>query len=338
MHGVMAPRVSVLLPARDAGPTLDAAVESITRQTFDDFELLAIDDGSADDTKQKLDGWAARDGRVRVLQTGGVGLVGALMLGLEAARGELLARMDADDVSRPSRFTKSVERLDAEPALAGVGTGVEIVRHDRPASPALVGYGRWLSSLTTPERLFADRLIESPLCHPSVMLRRDAVVRAGGWHDGNFPEDWELWLRLLEAGERLVCLPEVLHQWTDHDRRLTRTDQRYQRDRHTLLRARVLRDRLVGRPLAIWGAGERGIALCRALQSLGVTVDRFVEVNPRKVGQRIHGARVVFPDDLGAPSDEHVIASVGAQGARAEIRAWLDSRGFVEGVHFTCAA
>lgn len=334
----MAPLVSVVLPARDAGSTIDAAIESITRQTFGDFELLAIDDGSVDETRAKLDGWAARDGRVRVLQTGGTGLVGALTLGLEAARGQLLARMDADDVSLPERFAKSVARLEAEPTLTGVGTGVEIVRHDRPASPALVGYGRWLSSLTTPERLFADRLIESPLCHPSVMLRREAVVRAGGWHDGDFPEDWELWLRLLEAGERLVCLPEVLHRWTDHDGRLTRTDDRYQRDRHTLLRARVLSQRLAGRPLAIWGAGERGIALCRALQSLGVTVDRFVEVNPRKVGQRIHGARVVFPDDLGRPRDEHVIASVGAQGARAEIRAWLDSRGFVEGEHFTCAA
>jgi glycosyltransferase involved in cell wall biosynthesis len=334
----MAPRLSVVLPARDAGATVDAAIRSIAQQTFDDFELLAIDDGSSDDTHVTLEDWAVQDERVHVLKTGGIGLVGALMLGLDTARGEFLARMDADDVSLPERFAKSVAKLEAEPGLAGVGTGVEIVRHDQPASPALVGYGRWLSSLTTPERLFADRLVESPLCHPSVMLRREVVVRAGGWREGDFPEDWDLWLRLLEAGEVLVCLPEVLHRWTDHDRRLTRTDRRYHRDRHTALRARVLSERLAGRPLAIWGAGERGIALCRALHSLGCTVGRFVEVNPRKVGQRIHGARVVFPEDLGPPSDEHIIASVGAQGARAEIRAWLDSRGFLEGVHFTCAA
>lgn len=334
----MGPRVSVVLPARNAASTVDAALESMLRQTFTDLEVLAIDDGSTDETRARLDGWAATDRRVRVLSTGGVGLVGALNLGLREARGELLARMDADDESLPARLERSVQRLDDDRALAGVGTGVEIVRHDQPPSPALVDYGRWLSSLTTPSRLFADRLVESPLCHPSVLLRRDVLERVGGWRDGDFPEDWELWLRLLEAGEALVCLPEVLHRWTDHDRRLTRTDARYQRDKHTRLKAMTLAARLEGRPLAIWGAGERGVALCRALQSFGATVQRFVEVNPRKVGQRIHGARVVFPEDLGPPGEEHLLASVGARGARAEIRAFLDSRGWIEGEHFTCAA
>lgn len=338
MQPAVSPKVSVVLPARNAETTIDAAVDSVRAQTFADFELLAIDDGSVDGTRALLERHARDDERVRVLSTGGVGLVGALQLGLAQSRGALLARMDADDVSRPERFARSVERLEAEPSLAGVGTGVDIVRHDQPPSPSLVSYGRWLSSLTTPERLFADRLIESPLCHPSVMLRRDALERCGGWRDGDFPEDWELWLRLLERGERLVCLPEVLHVWTDHDRRLTRTDSRYRRDRHTKLRASVLAARFSNRPLCIWGAGETGIALFKALRAHGVTVERFIDVNTRKIGQRIHGARVVWPDDVGAPADEHVIAAVGAHGARAEIRAFLDSRGFVEGEHFTVAA
>lgn len=334
----MAPLVSVLLPARDAGETVDAAVESLAAQRFGDFEVLAIDDGSRDDTFARLEAWQRRDARVRVLRTEGVGLVAALNRGLAEARGPLIARMDADDVSLPERLGLCVARLEAEPGLAGVGTGVEIVRTDRPPSPSLVAYGRWLSALTTPERLFDDRLVESPLCHPTVMLRRAALEATGAWRDGDFPEDWELWLRLLEGGARLVCLPQVLHRWTDHDRRLTRTDARYSRDRHTRLRAAVLARRLRGREVVIWGAGERGVALCRALVAEGLPVSRFVDVNPRKIGQRIHGARVVWPDDLGPPGEAHVIASVGAQGARAEIRAWLDSRGFVEGAHFTCAA
>jgi glycosyltransferase involved in cell wall biosynthesis len=334
----MTPHLSVLLPARNAEATIDAAVESIVRQTFVDFELLAIDDGSTDTTSQRLHAWAQRDFRVRCLQTHGTGLVGALSLGLSQARGALIARMDADDESLPARFERCVERLALEPSLAGLGTGVEIVRADRPPSPALVAYGRWLSSLTTPRRLFEDRLIESPLCHPSVMLRREALGRVGGWREGDFPEDWELWLRLLEAGEALVCLPEVLHRWTDHDTRLTRTDPRYARDRHDRLRAQFLLARFRNGPLAIWGAGARGISLCRAMQAQGGRVERFIEVNPRKIGQRIHGVPVVWPDDLGRPGEEHVIAAVGASGARAEIRAYLDSRGHLEGEHFTCAA
>jgi glycosyltransferase involved in cell wall biosynthesis len=334
----MAVVVSVLLPARDAEPTIDAALASLAAQTFTDFEVLAIDDGSRDGTRARLDDWARRDPRIRPVSTSGVGLVGALTLGLGRSSGAFVARMDADDVSLPERLAESVARLEREPSLAGVGTGVEIVRVDRPPSPALVAYGRWLSSLTTTARLFADRLVESPLCHPSVTLRRSALERAGGWRDGDFPEDWELWLRLLEAGERLVCLPRVLHRWTDHDRRLTRTDARYRPAGHTALRAAVLARRLEGQPIAIWGAGERGITLAKALLARGARVDRFIDVNPRKLGQRIHGARVVWPEDLLAPGEEHVVAAVGASGARAEIRAFLESRGFVETEHFTCAA
>lgn len=334
----MPPRVSVLLPARNAAATIDSAVASICAQTCGDFELLAIDDGSVDATRAHLDAWAARDRRVVVWSTAGVGLVAALNQGLARAKGEFIARMDADDVSLPNRFTESLARLDASPDLAGVGTAVEIVRADQPPSPGLLAYGSWLGTLTTPERLFADRLVESPLCHPTVMLRAAALVDAGAWRDDEVPEDWELWLRLLERGHRLVCLPSVLHQWTDSETRLTRTDARYQRSRHTLLRARTLARRLRGSPVAIWGAGDTGIALCRALTPLGVSVERFIDVNPKKLGQRIHGARVVWPDDLGPPGATHIIAAVGARGARAEIRAFLDSRGFDEGVHFTCAA
>lgn len=334
----MTPLVSVVLPARTAGRTIDAAIESIAQQTFGDFELLAIDDGSTDDTAARIEAWARRDRRVVTWSTGGVGLVAALNQGLLRARGALIARMDADDVSEPRRFEASVERLEADASLSGVGTGVRITRADQPPSPSLVSYAQWLSSLTTPERLFADRLVESPLCHPSVMLRATALREAGPYVDDAVPEDWELWLRLLERGHRLVCLPDVLHRWADHDDRMTRTDARYGRKRHQLLRARVLAARLGAQPLTIWGAGETGVSLCRELQRLGSNVERFIDVNPKKIGQRIHGARVVWPDDLGPPGDGHVLSAVGARGARAEIRAYLDSRGFEEGVHFTCAA
>ena len=337
------PQVSVVLPARNAARTVAKALRSVLGQTFTDFEVVAIDDGSTDETGQVLAQHAASDDRVRVLTTPGLGLVGALNLGLREAKGPLLARMDADDESLPTRFERSVEAL-SDLALTGVGTGVDIVRDDRPPSPNLQLYGAWLSSLTTCERLFDNRFIESPLCHPSVMLRTAALRQAGGWRDGDFPEDWELWLRLLESGHRLRCLTQVLHRWVDHERRLTRTDGRYETNRHLALKADVLARRFEGQVLCVWGAGDIGVKLTRALVERGLQITRLVDVNPRKIGQRIHGARVVMPDDLGSPpgahfsAGEHLLSAVGAKGARAEIRAWLESRGWVEGAHFTCVA
>ncbi len=332
------PRISVLLPARNAASSIARAVTSLRTQTFEDFEVLAIDDGSTDDTHAQLESFGALDSRIRVLQSGGVGLVAALNLGLRHARAPLLGRMDADDESLPLRFERSVAALQ-DTSLTGVGTGVEIVRDDRPVSPNLQRYGAWLSSLTTPEKLFADRFVESPLCHPTVMLRTSTLRDIGGWRDGPFPEDWELWLRLLESGHRLTCVPEVLFRWFDHERRLTRTDTRYNEKAHLALKVECLVRRFTSGPVVIWGAGEIGVKLARALVERGLAVSRLVDVNPRKIGQRIHGARVVMPDDLQAASDEeHLLCAVGAKGARAEIRAWLSSRGWCEGTQFTCVA
>lgn len=337
-----APVVTVLLPARNAAPTVGRAVESLLRGTLRDLRVLAVDDGSTDGTRGVLAEWAARDVRVEVLDGGGRGLVAALALALSRATSPYVARMDADDEALPRRLEASVAALDAEPHLAGVGTGVEMFREDRPVSPSFQAYAEWLNGLTTPEVLFRERFIESPLCHPSVCLRRQAVVDAGGWRHGDFPEDYALWLELLDRGHALKNLPEVLLRWRDSDARLTRTDPRYAVRRFTWTKARYLvrgRGPLADRrPCTLWGAGPSGLTLARFLREEGVTVERFVDVHPRKVGTRIEGIPVVSPESLGGPGGGHLLVCVGVRWAREEIRRDLSARGWVEGRDFTCAA
>jgi glycosyltransferase involved in cell wall biosynthesis len=329
--------ISVLLPAKNAAATLERAAGSVLAQTFTDFELWLIDDGSSDDTAAVMERLARADGRVRRLSTGGVGLVGALSLGLAHARRPFIARMDADDESHPTRFARSLEALEEDPTLSGVGTGVEIFRDDRPVSPSLAAYGRWLSSLTTPERVFTERLVESPLCHPSVLLRRRALEAVGGWREGPFPEDWELWLRLLERGHRLRCVGEVLHRWRDHDARLTRTDARYAWARHVELRGAVLARRLEGQPVVIAGGGRLGVGLLKGLLARGVVVERVFDVNPRRIGQHVHGVPVRSAAELGPPGQAHGLMAVGTPAGREELRGWFARAGWLEGRHFTCA-
>ncbi|MFZ5470258.1 MAG: glycosyltransferase [Myxococcota bacterium] len=333
------PRVSVLLPARNAAATLTVAARSVLAEEID-LELVVVDDGSTDGTAEVLQRLEAEDSRVRKVTTAGLGLVGALRVGLSLCRADYIARMDADDESLPGRIRRSVEALDADSSLAAVGTGVEIFREDRPPSPNMRAYAQWLSSLTTPERLFADRFVESPLCHPATTLRRSMLEAVGGWEEGDFPEDWQLWLKLLAHGARLVCLPEVLFRWRDHEARLTRTANRYALHRHLWLKAHFLATTTlpVGRPIVVWGAGEVGLVLARLLRDEGVEVARFVDVHPKKIGQRIDGVPVVAPAALDAPGELHLVAAVGAKGARAEIRTFLTARGWEEGRHFTCAA
>lgn len=334
------PAVSVLMPVRNAQDTLAQAVGSVLRQTRGDFEVVAVDDASSDGTSSLLRDLAAKDARVRVLQGEGRGISAALNLGLAACRAKLLARMDADDECLPTRLEQSAAALAADEALAGVGTQVEVFREDRPVSPNLQLYARWLGALTTPALLWRDRFIESPLCHPSVTLRTEVVRAVGGWTDEPVPEDYDLWLRLLDAGHGLTCLPQVLLRWRDHEGRLTRTDGRYGEDAFRTLKVRhLLRGPLAGAGRCVlWGAGPIGLRLARALRAAGVEVEAFYEVSPLKVGQRIDGAPVLPWENLGAPRGPHLLAAVGAKGARENIREALGARGWREGEHFTCVA
>ncbi len=318
------------------------AVRSLLTGTLGDLRVLAVDDGSTDGTRQVLLDLAAEDARVEVLDGGGRGLVAALNLALGHSASPFVARMDADDESLPRRLEASLAALEADPTLAGVGTAVELFRDDRPVSPSLQTYADWLNGLTSAERLDRERFIESPLCHPSVCLRRDALVAVGGWKEGDFPEDYALWLELLDHGFALRNLPEVLFRWRDSKGRMTRTDPRYALKRFLWVKARYLtrgRGPLVdGRPCTVWGAGPTGKALTAFLHEAGARVERYVDVHPRKVGTHIHGIPVVSPQALGAPGRGHLLVCVGVRWARAEIREELRGWGWVEGRDFTCAA
>ena len=248
-----APTVSVLLPVRDAQMTVERAVSDVLRQSLTSLELLIVDDGSVDGTRGKVEALGRSDSRIRIFDGGGKGVVHAANLALGHAQAGLIARMDGDDECDPQRLAVCVAALEADPRLSGVGTQVEIFRDDCPVSPNLQRYQHWLNSQITCDRLFADRLVESPLCNPSLMLRREAFEWAGGWRDGNFPEDWELFLRLLESGRRLRCVEQKLVRWRDHDARVTRTDPRYGLERHLDLKARFLIP-LLKKPVTMWGA------------------------------------------------------------------------------------
>lgn len=332
-----APLVSLLMPVRNMAHTVRRALETVSDDLAPGDELVIVDDASTDATASVLEDAAAADPRIVLLHGEGKGIARALNLGLSRCRGTFIARMDADDESLPGRIPLSVKALQANERLAAVGTQVELFRDDQPVSPNMQAYAAWLNSLTGFERVFADRFVESPLCHPSTTLRASALREAGGFPDGPFPEDYALWLQLLARGFELTNLPRVLLRWRDHDQRATREDPRYEQRRHLELKARYL-SAFLGERCGMLGAGRTGLALSRALKAHGVRTEFFVDVSPKKVGQKLEGAPVLGHDALQGPTSTHLLCAVGSKGGRAELRALLTSRGYLEGRDFTCAA
>jgi glycosyltransferase involved in cell wall biosynthesis len=331
-------RVSVLLPVRNAVRTVDAAMRSIVNQTEGAWELIGVDDGSTDGSGEKLKEWARRDSRVRIIQGEGQGVVRALNRGHAECSAPLVARMDADDESHPERLALQLAALEADPTLTGVGAGVEIFREDRPVSPNMLSYARWMGGLRTPEDVRRERFIESPLCQPAVMMRKAALEDAGGYREGDFPEDYELWLRLLSKGARFKNLPEVLLRWRDQESRLTRDDPRFRRRAHLALKADYLSLELGEGPVILCGTGPTGLRLMRHLREHGTPVSLFVDVHPRKIGQRIDGIPVIAPSGVPPAGKGHLLAAVGTYGGREEVRGLARAKGWREGVDFTCCA
>jgi cellulose synthase/poly-beta-1,6-N-acetylglucosamine synthase-like glycosyltransferase len=322
------PSVSVLLPVRDGGAHLDEAVDSMLRQTHRDLELIVVDDGSEDDTPARLERWSARDRRVRVERQPPAGIVAALERARAAARGPLLARMDADDVAEPTRLEAQVALLRERPELAACGCGVRYFPREAVEGGAR-RYERWINGVVSPEEISASMFVECPIAHPTLLARSDAMEAVGGWRDRSWPEDYDLVLRLWAAGHRLGKVPDVLHHWREGPDRLSRTDARYAPEAFLACKVRHLRRTLLrdGRSAVVWGAGPVGKRFARALLAAGTVVEAFVDLDPRKIGQAIHGAPVLEPAEavlLRAPLH---LAAVGQKGARTRIVETLSGAG-----------
>jgi hypothetical protein len=201
-------------------------------------------------------------------------------------------------------------------------------------------YLEWQNQLLDHEAMVRDLFVESPLVHPSVMMRAEALRVLGGYRAFDGPEDYDLWLRAEEAGLRLGKLPQVLLEWRDSPARLTRRDQRYTPERFRALKLEVLGRRYLrdGRPVVVWGAGPIGKGWARALRAAGHRVQAFVEVDRKKIGQRIGGVPVVDLEAVPRMSGCLHLAAVGQAGARARIREAAAGLGLREGADFLAVA
>ena len=333
------PRVSILLPARDAAATLEEALASLVAQTLPDWECLVADDGSRDATADIGARWARADGRIRLIRAPAPqGIVAALVRAAREARAPYLARQDADDRSLPGRLERSLALLQGEARLGAVATQVRFF----PAPPGESGwghYGEWLNAAITPAEIERDLWVESPLPHPAVLMRRSAYLGSGGYRDVPWPEDYDLWLRMHVNGWRFAKVPEVLYEWRLHPGRLTLRDAHYSADAFLACKLHHLAPRLRRRRIFIWGAGRDGRRLGRALAARGFGISAFVDIDPRKIGRTRLGRPVLAPEALGERNSAGgalLLVAVGTRGARTLIRARLAQLGWSEPEDFLC--
>ena len=209
------PSISVILPVYNGEEFLDEAIKSVLCQTFMDFELLALDDGSTDRSLSILRGFAEADARVKIKSRENRGLVSTLNELISLSRGRYLARMDADDVCLPLRFERQVVFLDENPDILAVGSSVIQVN----------GAGLKIGRVDCPSthNEIDDLLLKGhcPIFHPAVMVRAEAMKSVGGYRvEFPYAQDLDLWLRMSESG-KLANLQECLLLYRLHSKSIS---------------------------------------------------------------------------------------------------------------------
>ena len=322
------PRVSVVLPVRNAAETIERAARSILDSTLRELELLVIDDGSADNSAAIVR--QISDPRLRLVQQDALGVCAAANRGTAEARAPVIARMDADDFSHPARLEKQLSLLHHSGANM-VGCRVRIVDALGRAIGSMQRYEQWSNSLTEPRRIAAMRFVELPIVNPTLLAKREVFDL--GFRDGAWPEDYDLCLRALGQVNTAAKVPEVLFDWIDSGDRLTRTDERYSPEAFDRCRrAHLLDGPLAGKTqVDMWGAGQSGKPWLSWLLAKGFNVRHVVEVSPKKIGTKIHDTPVISDTDLPPPDGTPLIIAVGAAGARELIEADLIQKGYTPG-------
>lgn len=218
------PKISVLVPVYNCDRYLSAAIDSILNQTFIDFELLLMDDGSTDRSPEIMKAYAEKDRRIRVFSNPNQGIAKTLNALLREAKSDIVARMDGDDISFPDRFAKQFDFLQQHPEVVCIAASFDVIDE----KSRLINH----CEVPTSDREIQDLLLRgiSLMIHPCAMYRKSVVVELGGYDETMVAaSDLDLWLRLGEVGQ-LANLPETLIQYRLNKGSISHRKQEKQRN------------------------------------------------------------------------------------------------------------
>ncbi len=328
------PKISVILPFFNAEKTIERAIRSIASQCFLDFECILIDNNSTDNSNSIANSFAKQDRRFKVITETKQGVMFASNAGWEASKGQYIARMDADDWSHPDRLAMQNEFLDNNSDYEVVTTQVNHISHSEYTG-GMARFVEWSNAIISYEEILNNQFIEMPVVNPTAMWRRETAEQNGMYLHGEFPEDYEMWLRWLNAGVKIKKLESKLLDWYDSDDRLSRTDPIYSDSAFYNIKTKYLAKWLEKHNpfhpnVAVWGASRISRKRAKLLEAYGIIICCYIDT--KKNRQLDH--TVYYYQDIPSPNKIFVLTYIKQKEAREEIREFLPKKGFIEGENF----
>ena len=328
------PKVSVILPFFNADTTLNRAIESIAFQSLYDFECILVNNNSKDRSVEIAQSWTEKDERFILIHEKKQGVMFASNAGSEHARGQYIARMDADDYSYPNRLKLQAGFLDANLKYGAVAGLVKHIGHSENTK-GMARYVAWVNSIQIYDEIKNRQFVESVIVNPSAMWRKEVAEKHGMYKSGDFPEDYEMWLRWLSKGVKIKKLDEIILDWHDSDTRVTRTQSIYSDGAFYRIKTKYLAKWLQkNNPfyprIAVWGASRISRRRSRLLIQYGIEIEMYIDT---KRGRQLE-QKVVYYEDIPPPGNLFILTYIKQMDARDEIQKFLHSRGYEEGVNY----
>ena len=328
------PKVSVILPFFNADTALNRAIESIASQSLHDFECILINNNSTDNSVDIAQRWTEKDKRFILIHERKQGVMFASNAGSSKASGKYIARMDADDFSYPNRLRSQSDFLDASPDFGAVAGLVKHISHSENTK-GFARYVEWVNSVQTYHEIRNRQFVESVIVNPSAMWRKEVAENYGMYKSGDFPEDYEMWLRWLSEGVKIKKLDETVLDWYDSDNRVTRTQSIYSDGAFYRIKTKYLAKWLEkNNPfyprIAVWGASRISRRRARLLTQYDIEIECYIDT---KRGRQLD-QKVIYYDEIPLPGELFILTYIKQMDARDEIQDFLHSRGYEEGVNY----
>ncbi|MBU2996154.1 glycosyltransferase [Cellulophaga baltica] len=286
------PLVSIIIPFKNTENYLIECLESIRSQTYSNFEVIAIDDGSTDSSRDLLDIYTTKDNRIKVFKNSGSGIIDALQLAYTKTSGDFISRMDSDDIMTPNRIKIMVNSL-LQHGKKHIAIGQVKYFSKNGVNDGYLRYEKWLNSLTATGLNYSEIYKECVIPSPCWMAYKSDFDACGGFRPNTYPEDYDLAFRFYE--HNYICIPcdIVLHHWRDYSVRASRTSEHYAENSFLDLKINYF-TKLDFKPsdkLVVWGAGKKGKSVATKL--IDKEID-FIWVcdNEKKIGKHIYDVKM----------------------------------------------
>jgi len=319
------------MPVKNTGTFLHDCLNSIINQDLSDWELLAVDDHSTDDSFKVLQEYSKKDKRIKIFKNNETGIIAALRLALKMSKGEYITRMDSDDIMVLNKLQSLKDALTNQNDLA-IGL-VEYFSHNNTLGEGYKKYAEWLNTLTSSQQNFSEIYKECVVPSPCWMMHKNTLEKCGAFDNNIYPEDYDLCFRMRRSKLKIKTTNSINHRWRDYAERTSRNDQNYAQNSFIPIKMKYfIEDDLDPNfELVVWGAGKKGKAIVKILMNNNIEF-KWVCNNEKKIGTTIFNQLLSHPDNLEDEGRFQIIVAVAQPKAKTEIRNQIntmtDSRPF----------